>query len=208
MKVLHVIATPNGERSTSMSVSNEFLGSLQGKHADLTIETINLFETQLPPAGGALMAAKWAPITGQEVTDEQKAEFKPIVDIVNQFLAADLVVITSPMWNFGVPYVLKHYIDTIVQPGHTFKYTESGPVGIVPEGKKAVIIASRGGDYSAGGPYEQADFQAPYLRAILGFLGVTDVNFVIAQPLDMGPEPREAALAKAKEEVNSLADSI
>ena len=208
MKVLHLIASPNGERSTSISISQKFLVTLQNKYPDLELEILNVFDIPVLYAAGATMPAKWAPMTGQEVTDVQKAEFQPLVDYVNQFLGADIIVISSPMWNFGVPYALKYYIDTIVQPGFTFKYTERGPVGLIPGGKKVVVVSSRGGDYSEGSPFAQADFQAPYLSTIFGFLGISDVNFVFAQPLDMGPEPREAALAKAKEEAISLANAI
>ncbi len=111
------------------------------------------------------------------------------------------------MWNFSIPYTLKYYIDAIVQPGYTFRYDEQGrAIGLV-QGKKMVCFTSRGADYSPGSPYNAYDFQEPYLRAIFGFLGVTDIEFVHAQPMDITPEWREQALAAAIEQARAIVDS-
>ncbi len=112
------------------------------------------------------------------------------------------------MWNFSIPYALKYYIDAIVQPGYLFKYTAEGqPVGLCG-GKKMVFITARGGDYSAGGPMHSLDHQEPYLRAIFGFVGVTDLHFIHAQPTDISPELRRAATASAASAAQDLAVSL
>lgn len=102
------------------------------------------------------------------------------------------------MWNFGIPYSLKHYIDIILQPKYLFKYTDKGPEGLV-KNKKAVIISSRGGDYSAESPFHAYDLQEPYLRIVFGFIGINDITFINAQPMDaFGPEVQNKKIEEAK----------
>ncbi len=109
------------------------------------------------------------------------------------------------MWNFTIPYVLKYYIDCIVQPGYVFRYDEMGrPVPMV-HGKKMVCVTSRGGDYSPGSPFHPYDFQEPYLRAIFGFIGITDVDFINAQPMDITPDLREMSSLSASQQATALA---
>jgi FMN-dependent NADH-azoreductase len=97
------------------------------------------------------------------------------------------------MWNFSIPYTLKHYIDVIVQPKYLFRYTGSGVEGLA-KNRKMVVVASRGGDYSPGSPGQAQDLQEPYLRTIFGFVGITDITFLIAQPMNMGAELAEKKL--------------
>jgi FMN-dependent NADH-azoreductase len=119
-------------------------------------------------------------------------------------LSADIYLISSPMWNFGISYALKYYIDSIIQPGYLYKYNDQGqPVGLI-HGKKMICVTSRGGDYSEKSPFHAYDFQEPYLRAIFGFVGITDMHFINAQPMDITPELREAAIAVAIEESHHL----
>jgi FMN-dependent NADH-azoreductase len=96
------------------------------------------------------------------------------------------------MWNFSIPYVLKNYIDIIVQPKFLFQYTDKGPEGLA-KNKKMVICTSRGGDYSPESPFHPYDFQEPYLRAIFGFVGISEIKFINAQPMDAGGEEIRAA---------------
>jgi FMN-dependent NADH-azoreductase len=104
--------------------------------------------------------------------------------------------------------VLKYYIDSIIQPGYLFKYTDQGqPVGLVC-GKKMICVTSRGGDYSKKSPFHAYDFQEPYLRAIFGFVGITDMYFINAQPMDITPQLRESAIAAAIEDARSLATNL
>ena len=115
---------------------------------------------------------------------------------LDAFLAADIVVIGTPMYNFGIPSQLKAWIDRIAVAGKTFRYSEKGPEGLAG-GKRIVIASARGGVYSAGAPAEPNDFQENYLRAVFGFLGVTDIEIVRAEGLAMGPDQRQAAMAAA-----------
>lgn len=110
------------------------------------------------------------------------------------------------MWNFGIPYILKHYIDVIMQAGILFSFTESGVQGMALN-KKMFCITSRGSDYSPGSYMHSFDFQEPYLRAIFGLAGIQDVSFLHAQPLDMAPGITQDAMQKALEEARNMANN-
>lgn len=139
----------------------------------------------------------------KNLNDHQKAELALTDALVEEFLAADVVVIGAPMYNFSIPTQLKAWIDRIAQAGRTFRYTENGPVGLAG-GKKVIIASSRGGIY-AGTPLENAlDHQEAFLRAFLGFVGITDVTIVRAEGVAMGPEARAKAMAAAQEQIGGL----
>jgi len=116
---------------------------------------------------------------------------------------ADIVVIGTPMYNFTIPTQLKAWLDRIIIAGKTFRYTETGPIGLAA-GKKVIIASSRGGLYAPGMPFAANDFQEPYLRAILGFIGITDIEVVRAEGIAYGPEHREAAMRAALASVPSV----
>ncbi len=208
MKLLHLIATPRPEKSNTLKISNAFLESFRAKHNDLDVEEINLFNEPIPAGTGDHIDAKYNLMTRQPLDDKMQAAWEEIEQTIKQFLSADIYLISAPMWNFGVPYTLKKYIDTIVQPGYLFGYNEQGmPFGMV-EGKKMVCISTRGGDYSENSPFHIYDNQEPYLRAIFGFVGITNVHFVNAQPMDISPELREAAIASGISEAQALAEQL
>jgi FMN-dependent NADH-azoreductase len=124
--------------------------------------------------------------------------------LLEELLAADVLVIGVPMYNFSIPTQLKAWIDRIAQAGKTFKYTEKGPVGLVG-GKRVVIASSRGGIYSADGALQAHDHQEAYLRTVLNFLGITDVSIVRAEGLNLGEEPKAKAFTLAQAEIDGLA---
>ena len=205
MKVLHVVATPRSDVSNTLRVSEAFLDALGSQREDLQIETIDLYHHDLPGVAGENIENKYLLMGGASLDDTQVQAWKDIEDLIASFMAADLHVISAPMWNFSVPYALKYYIDAIVQPGYTFRYDEQGrAIGMV-EGKRMICITTRGGDYSPGTPFHAYDFQEPYLRAIFGFIGITDIEFVNAQPMDITPDLREKAIADALERADDLA---
>jgi FMN-dependent NADH-azoreductase len=126
--------------------------------------------------------------------------------LVSQFLAADVVVVGAPMYNFSVPSQLKAWVDRVAQAGRTFKYTESGPVGLA--GGKTVIVAStRGGVYAANPALAGLDHQESYLKTVFGFFGITDVQFVRAEGVAMGEAARAQALDNAERAIRSLGDT-
>ncbi|MFC7614489.1 FMN-dependent NADH-azoreductase [Actinokineospora soli] len=205
MRVLHVIASPRGAKSNTLRVAQAFLDGLGD---GVEVETLDLFEEDLPAVAGENIEAKYKIMLGMPIDREHGESWGQVERLIAQFLAADLYVLSAPMWNFHIPYALKYYIDAIVQPGYLFGYTETGtPIGLV-QGKRMVVVSTRGGDYSEGGPMAALDLQTPYLRAIFGFVGITDIDFLHAQPMDLGPEPREAAIAAATGAARELAAGL
>lgn len=126
-------------------------------------------------------------------------------ELIAEIRAADTVVIGAPMYNFGVSTALRAWFDHILRAGETFSYSSAGPRGLLG-GKRVIVIESRGGLYSEG-PAAAIDFQEPYLRHLLGFVGLTDVTFVHAEKIGFGPEARAAALEGARRHIESLAES-
>lgn len=153
---------------------------------------------------GHLAAAHLAAAQGAPVDDALKSDVAMGQAALEQFLAADIVVIGAPMYNFGVPSQLKAWIDRISIAGKTFRYGEHGPVGLCG-GKKLVIASSRGGVYSEGSSAALFDHQETYLKAAFGFLGITDITFIRAEGVMMGPEARSIAVASAKKDTAALA---
>ncbi|HEY3696363.1 FMN-dependent NADH-azoreductase [Phenylobacterium sp.] len=123
--------------------------------------------------------------------------------LVAELQAADLIVIGAPMYNFSLPTTLRAWFDHVLRPGVTFGYSEAGPKGLVT-GKRVLVVEARGGLYSEG-PAQAADFQEPYLRQLLGFIGLTDVTFVRAEKIGFGPDARAEAIAKARVEIARFA---
>lgn len=208
MKLLHIVATPRHHVSNTLRVSGALIQELQDKFIELDVETLNLFDEDLPAATGDIIEAKYQLMSRAEIDELKRTSWSLVENRIQQFLAADVYVITSPMWNFSIPYILKYYIDTIVQPHYMFRYTETGAVEQLVHNKKMICVTSRGGDYSAGGPMHAFDFQEPYLRAIFGFVGITDMQFINVQPMDYTPDIREAQVQAAIETAKALAASF
>ncbi|MGD8586288.1 MAG: NAD(P)H-dependent oxidoreductase [Chloroflexota bacterium] len=205
MKLLHIMATPRSHSSNTLRVANAFLEGMYAKYPDMEVEVLDLFDVDLPSVAGTNIEAKYTLMAGKLIDKRHQESWKQIESFIEHFKAADHYLITCPMWNFSIPYTLKYYIDCIVQPGYTFRYMEDGrPEGMV-HNKRMVIITSRGGDYSESSPFHAYDFQEPYLRAIFGWMGITDIEFVNAQPMDITPEIRQVAVQKGIEDARALA---
>ncbi len=123
--------------------------------------------------------------------------------VMEEFLAADVVVVGAPMYNFGISSTLKAWIDRVAVAGKTFRYTSAGPEGLAG-GKRVIVASSRGGIYTAGTPAAAMDFQEPYLRAVFGFLGITDIEFVRAEGMAMGDDHKNQAIGGAVAGIGSL----
>lgn len=144
-------------------------------------------------------------LAGVRGTPETDAELKTreLSDVlIAELRAADTVVIGAPMYNFSIPTSLRGWFDYVLRAGETFRYTTSGPEGLVGN-KRVIVIESRGGLYSEG-PSQALDFQEPYLRQLLGFIGITDVTFIHAEKIGYGPEARAVSIAKAVAEIASV----
>lgn len=204
MKLLHIIASPRGEKSRTLGISNEFLKALKAKNPNLIIEDLDLFKTSLPEVFGYTIDAKYALMSGGILEEKIKTSWEEVSRYSTEFLSYDAYLISCPMWNFTIPYKLKHYIDVIMQAGILFSFTANGVEGLALN-KKMFCITSRGSDYSESSPMHQLDFQEPYLRSIFGLAGIRDISFINSQPLDFAPGITQASLEKAKEEAINLA---
>jgi FMN-dependent NADH-azoreductase len=205
MKLLHVVASPRGESSNTLRVSQAFIDVLEATHPDVSVKVVDLFHQDLPAIAGDNIKAKYTLMVGKPIDRNHAESWAEIEALIEEFVSADAYLISSPMWNLSVSYALKYYIDCIVQPGYVFAYNEVGQAVPLVHGKKMVVVSARGGDYSAGGPMHAYDFQEPYLRAIFGFIGITDLEYIYAQPMDITPDLREAAVAAAITRAQGLA---
>jgi len=197
--ILVVESSPMGERSVSRRLTKEVLDGLRRLHPGSAVIVRDLAARPLPHLGAEQIAAYYTP---DEKRDESlRAAVRLSDEAVDELLAADLVVIGAPMWNFGLPSALKAWIDHVVRSGRTFTLGADGAKGLAA-GKKAYVVTASGGVFSSG-PYKDYDFQAPYLRAVLGFIGVTDVTFLRAEGLN-DPRTKDTAYAKARGEVDAL----
>ena len=207
-KLLHIIATPRAEESRTLQVTEVFLKVFTEKHTDWVVEELDLPKEQLPSLTVKRVDGKYVLLGGKDLYGELKEAWQEIIAHIERFMSADAYLISTPMWNFSIPYTLKHYIDIILQPKYLFRYTPSGVEGLV-KNKKMTVIISRGGDYSQDSPVHNFDFQEPYLRTVFGFVGITDITFIIAQPMDaLGLEVQVKKIEEAKSIARKIADSF
>ena len=198
--ILYLNSSVRSTGSVSRQLSGEFVEKLKAAHPGATVVTRDLAANPLPHLSESMVGAYFTP--PEQRSDEQKQLIKTSDEVVAELLAADVVVVGAPMYNFSVSSTLKSWIDHVARAGVTFKYTETGPVGLV-QGKKFVIFTSRAGVYSSG-PAQAMDFQETYLRGVLGFLGITDVSFISAEGLAMGDEAVNSALANGRSAMDAL----
>jgi FMN-dependent NADH-azoreductase len=207
-KLLHIQASPRIGRSASIAVAKHFLEVYRAKHPGDTVETLNLWEFELPEFDGVTLDAKYAILYEQMHTPEQRAAWQAVVGIADRFKSADKYLFSLPMWNFGIPYKLKHFIDVLVQPGLTFSFTpEAGYKGLVTD-KPVAAIYARGGAYGPGSGAEGYDAQSAYLRQILGFIGFTDIQEIFIEPTLAGPTAKDNAVAVGKVKATGVASAI
>lgn len=205
-RLLHVVSTPRGLASNTARVSGCLLEALQEADPALVVTTLDLFKADLPAVAGRNIESKYMLMTGQDLDDTARASWRQIERTIEQFLEADMYLLTVPMWNLGIPYALKYYIDAIVQPGYLFRYGADGQVEGLVQGKKLLCVTSRGGDYSAE-PLRSFDFVENYLRAIFGFVGITDADFFNVQPMDVSVDVRKAAQRAAIDDARAYVAS-
>lgn len=204
MQILHLDSSILGATSASRSLSAAIVGELRRHHPDATIVRRDLATEIVPHLTGAI-AAGFRDTGIKDFDAATSAEHARSEALVQEFLASDIIVIGAPMYNFSVPSQLKAWIDRVAQAGRTFRYTENGPVGL-SGGRRVIIASTRGGMYSAG-PGAVMDFQEAYLKAVFGFLGITDVKFVRAERLTKGGEIRTQSLEAAQAAVANAVKS-
>jgi FMN-dependent NADH-azoreductase len=203
MKLLHIDSSITGEASASRQLSAAIVKAATDAMPGLEIIRRDLDAYPLPHLDSALLAT----IRPSSPADATTPAAYKAAAVVDEFLDADIVVIGAPMYNFAIPSQLKAWFDRIVIAGKTFSYSEAGAKGLAG-GKKIIVASSRGGLYAPGTPQEANDFQEPYLRAILGFIGIKDIEIVRAEGMAYGPEQHEAAMRVALASVDLLAAGL
>ena len=198
--ILHLDASPRAERSLSRTLSHEFLTAWKDTHSGDTVTYRDLGHQSIPHVTEAWIAAVYS--SPADHTPELQAAIRLSDELIDEFLAADCYVMGLPMYNFSVPSVFKAYLDQIVRVGRTFAVDSSGYTGLVKD-KKMLVVTAQGGSYRPGTPTEAYNFHEPYLRAIFGMIGITDISFIYADGLAMGDAAREKSVAAARAEIQS-----
>ncbi len=195
-RVLHVQASPMGQLSFSARVAAAFFDAYRAARPADQVETLDLWQTDLPAFDFTAASGKYKIMRGLAHGAEEARTWERVVATVDQLKAADKVVVSAGMWNFGIPYRLKQWLDVVVQPTLTFSFDPaSGYTGLVT-GRPVQLLLASGGEYPAGTPMAGYDFQKPYLETIFRFIGFTDVRTLrVEGTLSPAAEPNLAALA-------------
>jgi FMN-dependent NADH-azoreductase len=209
-KLLYITANPKPEeQSFSLSVGRAFLNAYKQQNPQDEIVELDLYQTDIPYIDTDVFSG-WGKLQQGHAFDQlsadEKAKVSRINQLTDQFIAADKYVFVTPMWNFSFPPKMKAYIDTICIAGKTFKYTENGPVGLLTD-KKAVHIQARGGIYSEA-PMKEMEFGDRYLKAVLGFIGITDVQSIIVEGMAQFPNEAEGIKEKAIKQAQEVAKNF
>ncbi|MBR0962313.1 FMN-dependent NADH-azoreductase [Bradyrhizobium japonicum] len=199
MKLLHIDSSVLGPHSVSRQVSAAIVDRLKQATPSLEVVYRDLSQTPLAHLSGSHLAAA----QGAPAPAELGPDLAASAAALEEFLAADIVVIGAPMYNFTIPSQLKAWIDRILVAGKTFKYGAAGPEGLAG-GKRVIVAISRGGYYGAGTPAAALEHLESYLRGVFGFMGIHNAEFIIADGIQVGPDHREKALAGALQAATSL----
>jgi FMN-dependent NADH-azoreductase len=194
MNILQINSSARTVGSHSTRLAADMVKRLQAINPEAALTLRDLGVTPHPALDEAALQALFAP--ADQRSPAQAARVAQDEALIAELQAANVVVLGVPMYNFGVPAALKNWIDAIARAGVTFKYTDKGPIGLL-QGKKVYVALARGGLYRD----TPADTQVPYLKTVLGFLGMTDIQFVYAEGLAMGPEAEQKALASAEAQI-------
>ncbi|MEK1905334.1 MAG: FMN-dependent NADH-azoreductase [Pseudomonas sp.] len=197
-RVLVIESSARTEGSVSRQLTADFIGQWQAANPQDSIKVRDLAVEQVPHLDIDLLSGWMKPADQQNEVERAAAARSNL--LTDELVAADVLVLAAPMYNFAIPSTLKSWLDHVLRAGVTFKYTETGPQGLLT-GKRAFVLTARGGVYS-GSPM---DHQEPYLRQALAFGGIHDVTFIHAEGLNMGAEFLEKGLAKAREQLAQVA---
>lgn len=198
--ILFVLSSPRGAQSYSHQFASHIVDDLKSRHPGAKVVVRNVSKEPLPHIDEAFVNSRALPPEKRGPAEIQALARSDV--LLDELAAADVIVLAVPMHNFGLPSALKAWIDHIVIPGRAFSYSEKGPQGLL-KGKKAIVVVARGGVYSSE-PMQQFDFQESYLRAVLGFIGITNVHVVRVEGVAMG----ESALRNAMESAKAQSEKV
>jgi FMN-dependent NADH-azoreductase len=205
-KLLYIESSPRKARSKSIEVSKAFLGAYRSAHPTDEVVTLDVWEKELPQFDGYTIDAKYQVLHGQNFDAAQAQAWQTVVDLCNEFKSADKYLISLPMWNFGIPYKLKHYIDVIAQPGQTFSFDPATGYSGLVTGKPVAVVYARGGAYGSEG--SGVDHQKPYMELMLGFMGFTDIRPIVIEPTLAAPADVATTTKSAIEKAQAIATSF
>ena len=200
MNILHISSSARGNASYSNRVAGGVVGEISARNPGVAVTLRDLARDPLPHIDDDFVAATRSPAGPQ--SERQRSLLAQSDALVDELLAADVIVIAAPMINFTIPSNLKTWIDYVARAGRTFSYSEKGPQGLVT-GKQVILVVARGGVY-AGNP--ALDFQVPYLKSVLGFLGMTDVEVIEVEGTAFGPDGAEKAVEAATAKLHAQCD--
>jgi FMN-dependent NADH-azoreductase len=197
-RVLVIESSARQQGSISRELTQQFIANWQAAHPADQIQVRDLAAEPVPHLDATLLGGWMTP--SEQQSEAEKAALARSNQLTDELLAADVLVLAAPMYNFAIPSTLKAWLDHVLRAGVTFKYTETGPQGLLT-GKRAFVLTARGGIYAGSG----LDHQEPYLRQALAFIGIHDVQFIHAEGLNMGAEFSEKGLAQAKARLAEVA---
>jgi FMN-dependent NADH-azoreductase len=207
-RLLYIGASPRKERSRSAMVADRFLARLKERYPALSVERLDVFDIDLPAFDQDAVAGRYHLLAGNAVDPEQADAWRDLKKWTDQFLSFDSYLIATPMWNFGIPYRLKQYIDIMTQPGLTFRNDSDGNVEGLAQGRRAIIVAASAMPFGSLPEIDGLDFQLAYLKAWLGFIGVTDIGAVRVAGTFGPDDVVAAAMAQAFTDADRLADAM
>jgi len=203
-KLFHLNCSPRAD-SESAAGARVFLEGFRKTRPDWDIDVMDLWQNHLPEFKGDVLEAKYARINGRAFTDSQRDAFAEAERIAIRLTLADRVLISTPMWNFSIPYKLKQWFDVIVQPGLTFRFDPLTGYQPLLKDRPTIVIVASGGDFITGMNRGRIDMATPYLREALRFIGVSNVQFVPIGPTTGPAEPIRAAREIAHRRLSELA---
>lgn len=196
-RILHLISSPRGGDSFSVKLANAIIEKLKGQYPGSSVEVVDLVSSNVPHLDSSHLRSFFTP--AEHLTAEDQDAIRYSDTAISQLMAADIIVIGAPLYNFGIPSTLKAWIDHITRAGKTFRYSKQGPEGLV-KGKKVYVAMAAGAVYSEG-LYQPYDFVSPYPKAVLGFLGMTDLTIFRVEGVNI-PDLKDQALDRAIAGIN------
>ncbi|VXB77834.1 FMN-dependent NADH-azoreductase [Pseudomonas sp. 8O] len=197
-RILVIESSARQQGSVSRELTQQFIANWQAAHPADQVQVRDLAAEPVPHLDATLLGGWMTP--SEQQSDAEKAALARSNQLTDELLAADVLVLAAPMYNFAIPSTLKAWLDHVLRAGLTFKYTETGPQGLLT-GKRAFVLTARGGIYAGSA----LDHQEPYLRQALAFIGIHDVQFIHAEGLNLGAEFSEKGLAQAKAKLAEVA---
>lgn len=203
-RILHIAASPAGAQSRSRRVAEHFIAAYARHRPAPDLREADVWTLDLPPFDAEMIAAKFAVLRANEATPEQARRWQRAVSIARLFNDADLYVLSVPMWNFGIPYRLKHFIDVATLPGENWRWRKDEGYSGLLQGRRAVVVYSSAGDYPVEARHPK-DHQKGAIRAWLAFVGITEVHEINVAPTLAAPQEVDRTVRDACEEAERVA---